>query len=118
MSEIKLHPSSAECIVHCYNNLNGAREFASSLASDATVPAHLRSDFANISANITIATDRIDRRVPKQYTKDFDAQIKNNDPLKLQNILSIYARMLPEQQEMFELVGEAILKKEFTIENA
>lgn len=115
---IQIGKSDADNIISCYNNLNSAREFARYLATSPDMPVFLRKDFTSIAADLTIATDRIDRRVPKQSVAEFERQVKNNDPLKLQNILRLYNNMLPEQQDMLETVAEAIIKKEFKLQEA
>jgi hypothetical protein len=114
---VKLSPAIAEMVVLCYQSMNAAREYARGISSDPTVGSYLQTDFFHIASQLGTPINRLERRIPKDYWKEFKEQVKENDPIRLDNIKAMYVRMLPEQQEMAELLMQGILRGEVTIDS-
>jgi hypothetical protein len=77
----------------------------------------LQADFFHIASQLGTPIGRLEKRIPKDYWKKFKEQVKENDPIRLDNIKAMYVRMLPEQQEMAELLMQGILNGEVTIDS-
>jgi hypothetical protein len=113
---IKIPPLQAQMIGLCRASLAAAREYARGLMCDPDVPKQLTTPMNNLAAECSIIISRIDSRIPKEIWEQYNDQVVKSDSLTLENIKSLYIKMLPEQQEMLEKVATAILKKEFVIE--
>jgi hypothetical protein len=109
--QVIIPPFLAESIALGYNNLQSARELFRAVATDPNSPQRIIPDFIALSAGITPLLERIDRRIPMERKQVFEEQIKDTDPLMLDNIKALFTRMDKEQKETLEMVAEAILKR-------
>ncbi len=105
----------SEMIYLCYQNIAAAIEYANGVRQTPRVPGHVVGAFVNVVAELKNAQTRIDRLIPKDAWEEFDKQVKQNDALRFDAIKDMYIRMLPEQQQMVEVVCKTILTKEFQL---
>ena len=108
---VPLKPIIAEFVALCYQGIQSAKEYAESVAT-ANIDPLLKSDFKMISDTLAIPLKRIEKRIPKETRSIFNAQIKNNDSIRLDNIKALYIRLTPERQVMAEIMMEGILSGE------
>jgi hypothetical protein len=115
--EIKIPPMIAQMVALCYNNLEAAREYARSIASDPDCPRRVQVDFLDVAASLASPIGRIEKRIPKSKWQDFSLQIREADALILDNIKAHFSRMTPKERELLELCAEGIRKGEIQIES-
>lgn len=99
----------------CYQSMQSAQVYARAIIDD-DVPGLIKTDFLHISAAMTAPLERIDKRIPNCNKEQFNSQLKQQDPIRLENIKSMYVRLLPEKQVMAEILMEGLLKGEVEID--
>lgn len=110
--QIKLSPAISEMVALCYQGMSAAQEYARQITADPNCQNVIACDFRHIASSLSTPIDRIDKRIPKATRAHFNDQIKNNDHIRLDNVKSLYIRMLPVQQDMIETLMQGILKGE------
>jgi len=110
---IKLSEAHATLIYLMYASNKNALEYADALMSDPAFPGLLKHDCIRpIEIKLQWIKKALDLKVPAARRDLFDQQLKHNDTLRLDEIKRLFTKMTPEQQDLFERVGKAIVSKE------
>lgn len=113
----QLPPQVAEVVSLLYKSAQAGSAYAESIRTDKEAPALLQADAVHLKLHFDAVTDRINRRIPQEKNVDFEQHVKNTDPLILDNIKYLFARMDADQQAALETVAEHILKRQFVLEH-
>jgi hypothetical protein len=71
----------------------------------------------NIVASITHHLSQIESCVPKSDLKSWASEVKDTDGLLLEGLKHLFVRMNPQQRELFETAGQAIIDGTLKIED-
>jgi hypothetical protein len=111
----KLSQQNAANIYLIYMAANAINEYVASIISDKESQRGLKDWASAMGIKSRFLTNSIETRVAHDQLEQFREQVKNNDPIRFDNIRDLMVRMSPKQQEILEDCAIAIVNKEFEI---
>lgn len=110
---IKLSEAHATLIFLLYASTKNAMQYTEALIEEKYFPVALKDDCIRpIHNKLVWVRKALDLKVPAARREIFEQQLKHNDTLRLDEINRLFTKMTPEQQDLFERVGKAIVSKE------
>lgn len=110
--QVKIPLSTAVMIANGYQSLMAAIQYFRAGYCDPNCPELVKATLAMLNADTQLILSKLDKRIPSSKRQDFKEQVQDVDPLRMENIKSIYVRLTPEQQALLESVAEGLLKGE------
>jgi hypothetical protein len=108
----KLSPMVASTIALCYESARAALTAARDITCDKEAPFGVQETFRHVAAVLRTPLERIEKGIPAIKKQEFNEHIVDVDPMAFKNIQYLWSRMPKEKKEMFELLGEALLRGE------
>lgn len=97
--KLQYKPTQATCIMmhDAVRHITSARIISRDLAADAELPHFVQRIWTGVSADLSMAMQRIEQGIGKQNQASFKTNFSHADSLAYHNIQDLIRRMSPEQ---------------------
>lgn len=113
-NKLRYEPSQADRILmhDAVRHITSARLISRNIASDNKMPHFVQKIWTNVSAELSMAMQRIEDGIGRQNIEAFKHDFSNADSLAYHNIQDLIRRMSPKQLEAVEGICTSIVNGE------